>query len=117
MAHLQELKEALVAGGELVLETLVVEGDESTALVPEGRYSKMGNVWFIPSVEMLCIWLRKLKFTDVEVIDVSLTSVVEQRSTSWMVYQSLVDFLDPADASKTVEGYPAPRRAIIKARS
>lgn len=35
------------AVGELVLETLVVEGDENTVLVPGDRYAQMRNVYFI----------------------------------------------------------------------
>lgn len=113
--HLQELKDALVDGGQLVLETLVIEGGEGKVLVPEGRYSKMGNVWFLPSVPELCNWLGKLNFKNIEVVDVSVTTVEEQRSTDWMRFQSLIDFLDPDDNSKTVEGYPAPRRAVVTA--
>lgn len=115
--HLQELQNALVAGGELVLETLVIEGNEGEVLVPEGRYSKMGNVWFIPSPATLCSWLRKLKFKDVCVVDISTTQCNEQRSTEWMHFQSLKDFLDQSDLTKTVEGYPAPKRAIITAKA
>ena len=113
--HLQELRDALVSGGQLVLETLVIEGKEGEVLVPEGRYSKMGNVWFIPSVPTLCSWLTKMKFRDINVIDISTTTVEEQRATEWMTFQSLTDFLDPNDATKTVEGYPAPRRAVVVA--
>nr|WP_169730591.1 DUF1698 domain-containing protein [Carnimonas nigrificans] len=39
----------------------------------------------------------------------------EQRSTEWMTFQSLKDFLDPEDQHKTIEGYPAPRRALLVA--
>ena len=113
--HLQELRDALVSGGQLVLETLVIEGKEGEVLVPEGRYSKMGNVWFIPSVPTLCSWLAKMKFRDIDVIDISTTTVEEQRATEWMTFQSLTDFLDPNDATKTAEGYPAPRRAVVVA--
>ncbi|MBR9805542.1 tRNA 5-methoxyuridine(34)/uridine 5-oxyacetic acid(34) synthase CmoB [bacterium] len=113
--HLLTLRETLREGGQLVLETLVVEGDDTTVLVPEGRYAKMGNVWFIPSVAMLERWLKKLRFSNVKLLDVSLTDASEQRSTDWMTFQSLPDFLDPNDASLTYEGYPAPRRAILTA--
>ncbi len=111
--HLKELRETMVEGGQLVLETLVIEGGEGEVLVPEGRYSKMGNIWFLPSVPTLCSWLKKMKFRDIEVIDVSVTTKAEQRSTDWMQFQSLEDFLDPADMTKTIEGHPAPRRAIV----
>lgn len=114
--HLLDLKDCLIKGGELVLETLVVEGNEHTALVPEDRYAQMRNVWFLPSVAALECWLRRAGFVDVRCVDVSVTSVDEQRSTDWMRYQSLPDFLDPKDHSKTIEGLPAPMRAVLIAR-
>lgn len=114
--HLLELKDCLLKGGELVLETLVVEGGENTALVPEDRYAQMRNVWFLPSVAALECWLRRAGFVEVRCVDVSVTSVEEQRSTDWMRYQSLPEFLDPQDQSKTIEGLPAPMRAVIIAR-
>jgi tRNA (mo5U34)-methyltransferase len=84
--------------------------------VPEDRYAQMRNVWFLPSVPALELWLRRAGFSDVRCVDVSVTSVEEQRSTEWMRYQSLSHFLDPHDHSKTVEGLPAPMRAVITAR-
>ncbi|EKT4482878.1 tRNA 5-methoxyuridine(34)/uridine 5-oxyacetic acid(34) synthase CmoB [Pseudomonas putida] len=114
--HLLALKDCLVKGGELVLETLVIEGDENQVLVPEDRYAQMRNVWYLPSVPALARWLRRAGFSDVRCVDVSVTSVEEQRSTEWMRYQSLGDFLDPNDHSKTIEGLPAPRRATLLAR-
>lgn len=117
MEHLLQLKGLLRPGGELVLETLVVPGDERTVLVPEGRYAKMRNVWFIPSATALALWLRKCGFKQVCVVDSTPTSLQEQRSTDWMSFESLADFLDPQDASKTLEGYPAPERAVLVARA
>ena len=114
--HLQELKDCLRPGGQLVLETLVIEGGPGDTLVPEGRYARMGNVWFLPSCDTLLGWLRKLGFKDEAVVDVNITSIEEQRSTDWMTFHSLKDFLDPADASKSIEGHPAPRRAVVTAR-
>jgi tRNA (mo5U34)-methyltransferase len=114
--HLLALKDCLVKGGELVLETLVIEGDQQQVLVPEDRYAQMRNVWFLPSVPALELWLRRAGFTDVRCVDVSVTTVEEQRGTEWMKYQSLSDFLDPQDHSKTIEGLPAPMRAVIVAR-
>lgn len=114
--HLLELKGALCAGGELVLETLVVEGDERTVLMPEDRYAVMRNVFFLPSVAMLTRWLERCGFVDVRCVDESNTTVQEQRSTDWMRFQSLPDFLDSDDHRLTREGYPAPRRAVLVAR-
>ncbi|UVE18786.1 tRNA 5-methoxyuridine(34)/uridine 5-oxyacetic acid(34) synthase CmoB [Pseudomonas sp. LS44] len=114
--HLFALKDCLRRGGDLVLETLVVEGDGQQVLVPEDRYAQMRNVWFLPSVPALELWLRRAGFVDVRCVDVNVTSVEEQRSTEWMRYQSLPEFLDPRDHSRTVEGLPAPARAVLTAR-
>tara|TARA_R110002049_G_scaffold69338_11_gene179606 strand:+ start:15353 stop:16327 length:975 start_codon:yes stop_codon:yes gene_type:complete len=113
--HLQELKDCLREGGQLILETLVIEGGAGDTLMPSGRYARMGNVWFLPSCATLLGWLQKLGFQRCEVVDVSVTSTAEQRSTEWMNFHSLANFLDPQDATKTIEGYPAPRRAIVSA--
>jgi len=113
--HLLELKGCLRSGGQLVLETLIVEGDANTMLVPRDRYAKMRNVWFIPSVDALSLWLERCGFKDIVCADINRTCLDEQRSTAWMTEESLVDFLDPQDQSRTVEGYPAPVRAILTA--
>lgn len=113
---LSQCHQQLRSGGQLVLETLVVEGNETTVLMPQGRYAQMRNVWFLPSTDALCLWLRRTGFTDIKVVDVNATSTDEQRPTAWMENQSLCDFLDPNDRSKTIEGYPAPLRAVVTAR-
>ncbi|HKJ28594.1 MAG: tRNA 5-methoxyuridine(34)/uridine 5-oxyacetic acid(34) synthase CmoB [Desulfuromonadales bacterium] len=113
--HLMELRGCLQPGGELVLETLIVEGEEGTAFMPEGRYAKMRNVWFLPSTKTMLLWLRRCGFKDVACVDISRTSVKEQRRTEWMKFESLADFLDPKDHTKTIEGHPAPLRAIFTA--
>ncbi|BBL30384.1 tRNA 5-methoxyuridine(34)/uridine 5-oxyacetic acid(34) synthase CmoB [Pantoea ananatis] len=113
--HLLQLKNQLVSGGELVLETLVIEGDVNEVLVPGERYAQMRNVYFIPSAEALKSWLEKCGFVNVRIVDFALTSTEEQRRTSWMTSESLAEFLDPDDSSKTVEGYPAPLRAVLVA--
>lgn len=111
--HLDELKDLLRPGGELVLETLVVDGPANTILVPRDRYAQMRNVWFLPSAETLPLWLQRAGFENARVVDVNRTTLDEQRRTDWMTFQSLQDFLDPNDPSLTVEGLPAPTRAII----
>lgn len=113
---LTQCRDQLRPGGQLVLETLVINGDEQQVLMPEDRYAQMRNVWFLPSIDMLSLWLRRTGFKDIQVVDLNQTSVEEQRATQWMENQSLPDFLDPNDASKTIEGYPAPLRAVITAR-
>ncbi len=113
--HLFRLRDCLRPGGQLVLETLVVDGPQGYALTPAGRYAKMRNVWFIPSLPTLERWLSRAGFAQVRCVDVTQTTVAEQRSTEWMPGESLCDFLDPQDACRTVEGYPAPQRAIVLA--
>jgi tRNA (mo5U34)-methyltransferase len=117
MAHLQTLRDCLRAGGQLVLETLVIEGDATRCLVPQGRYARMGNVWFLPSATMLLLWLSKLGWKNARLVDESVTSTEEQRATDWMTFHSLSNFLDPEDSTRTIEGYPAPRRAIVLAEA
>jgi len=113
--HLMALRRCLVPGGELVLETLVIEGDGQTVLVPPARYAKMRNVWFIPSCQTLLGWLERCGFHHARLVDVSVTLCEEQRRTPWMRFESLADFLDPGNPARTIEGHPAPRRAIFVA--
>ena len=115
--HLLDLRKSLCSGGQIVLETLVVDQKEPQVLVPENRYAKMRNVWFIPSNLMLERWLRRTGFRDIRIVDTTPTTVQEQRPTDWMTFESLPDFLDPSDHSRTIEGYPAPVRSIAIATS
>ena len=115
LEHLVQLKEALRPGGELVLETLVVEGDATTVLLPGERYAAMPNVYFLPSSAALCQWLERCGFENARVVDEAVTTTDEQRATDWMTFQSLADFLDPDDPTRTREGHPAPRRAVVMA--
>ncbi len=112
VAHLHELRGQLRPGGELVLETLCIEDGASAVLEPGGRYAKMRNVWAIPRCDTLLGWLTEAGFGAPRIVDTSLTTTAEQRRTDWMRFESLEDFLDPADPSRTVEGHPAPRRAL-----
>ncbi|WLD57394.1 tRNA 5-methoxyuridine(34)/uridine 5-oxyacetic acid(34) synthase CmoB [Salinispirillum sp. LH 10-3-1] len=114
--HLEELRNTLRPGGELVLETLVIDGKEGESLVPEGRYARMNNVWFLPSVPSLISWCRKMGFEDVRCVDITSTSTEEQRTTRWKPGQSLADYLDQENPKHTIEGHPAPLRATILAQ-
>ena len=117
MNHLIQLRDMLRPGGQLVLETLIVEGPEGFALVPEDRYAQMGNVWFLPSPATLSNWMRKIGFINIKLVDLSVTSIHEQRSTEWMTYHSLKDFLHPDGSGRTIEGHPPPTRATIIAET
>ena len=115
MAHLSQLKEMMAPDAEFVIETLVVEGPEDYILVPKDRYAQMRNVYSIPSIKTLKSWLNDANFNNVRVVDVSKTTTAEQRKTPWIGENgaSLEDFLNPLDDSLTIEGYPAPTRAIV----
>jgi tRNA (mo5U34)-methyltransferase len=115
MEHIEQLKGFLKPGGELVLETIVLETEAEEFLTPEGRYGKMRNVWTIASVSLLEKWLVECGFENVRVVDVAKTTFAEQRKTDWMTFESLSDFLDPEDDTKTIEGHPAPVRAVLVA--
>ena len=115
MNHLNNLKAMMVPGAELILETLVVDGEKGYSLIPNDRYARMRNVHCLPSIETLKSWLIDANFQNIKVIDVTKTSPKEQRRTSWIGKNaaSLEDFLDPNNSSYTIEGHPAPTRAII----
>jgi tRNA (mo5U34)-methyltransferase len=117
LTHLSQLRETLRPGGQLVLETLFLPGDDAFASTPPGRYARMRNVWLLPTLPELSIWLERTGFRDVRVADRSATTVGEQRSTEWMPFESLAEALDPADPDRTVEGWPAPRRAVVLANT
>jgi len=114
--HLLALKDCLKSGGELLLETLVIEGEEQQVLLPEDRYAQMRNVWFLPSAAALKHWLKRLGFIHIRCLDRGFTTTDEQRRTEWMQFDSLADFLNPNDSSRTIEGYPAPQRAMLLAQ-
>jgi tRNA (mo5U34)-methyltransferase len=113
--HLQQLKNVMIKGGELVLETLVIDAIHGDQIVPEDRYARMRNVWCLPSTDTLHAWLEQTGFKNIKLVDVTKTTPEEQRATHWIGNntQSLQDFLDPDDDNLTIEGLPAPKRAIF----
>ena len=112
--HLLDLKNRLLPQGELVIETLVLDGEGDHVLVPQDRYAGMKNVWSIPTVPTLCDWLHQAGFDNVNVLDITATTLDEQRQTKWMPSYSLNQFLNPSDHNRTIEGHPAPVRVMIK---
>ncbi|MBP9854826.1 MAG: tRNA 5-methoxyuridine(34)/uridine 5-oxyacetic acid(34) synthase CmoB [Candidatus Omnitrophica bacterium] len=116
MDHLFQLKSFLRDEGELVLETLIIENDQGDVLMPQDRYARMSNVWFIPSPRTLEIWMKRAGFKNVRLVDITKTTSEEQRVTDWIGDESLMNFLDPNNTNLTIEGYPAPKRAIFIAK-
>ncbi|MFW6093497.1 MAG: tRNA 5-methoxyuridine(34)/uridine 5-oxyacetic acid(34) synthase CmoB [Pseudomonadota bacterium] len=100
-------------GGQVVLESLVVEAPEP--LRPDGRYARMRNVHVVPTPALMCSWLEDAGFADARVVDVARTTPAEQRSTDWMRFHSLTQALDES-GTRTVEGHPPPTRAVVVAR-
>jgi tRNA (mo5U34)-methyltransferase len=115
LAHLRQLASTLRPGGQLVLETLFLPGEDLRAETPPERYARMGNVWLLPTIPQLLRWVEDTGYSGIEVVDTSVTTIEEQRSTEWMTFESLRDALDPDDPSRTVEGWPAPRRVVVTA--
>lgn len=113
---LGRMRKFLRPQGTLVLETLTLAGDDPIALSPPDRYAKMHNCFFLPTDSCLDGWLRRAQFVDTRLVDANTTSVNEQRQTEWMTFESLEQFLEPVDLSKTIEGYPAPRRSLVLAQ-
>ena len=115
IGSLKSLYRALNSGGELILDTFMIDGDDDICLTPKERYSKIPNIYFIPTVNALKNWCYRAGFKEVEVLAIKKTDLNEQRKTEWINSQSLNDFLDPNNPDLTVEGYPAPKRVYIKA--
>ncbi len=113
---LKSLFKGLNVGGELILDTFMIDGEEEVCLTPRDRYSKMANIYFIPTVNALKNWCYRAGFEELEVLSIVKTEPKEQRRTEWINTQSLNDFLDKENQNKTVEGYPAPKRVYLKAK-
>jgi len=111
--HLERLKQLTRTGGQVVLETLILEGEGKKTLTPDGRYARMRNVHAIPTLDVLRDWLEQAGLSDIKVLDVSRTTIEEQRSTDWMTFESLSECLDKENPSRSIEGYPAPARAAL----
>ncbi len=116
LTQLIDLREALVPGGELYLETIGVPGEGPTAYLPAERYANMSNVWFLPTLECLVTMLQRARFVDIEVLSRDWGRQHEQRKTMWIEGPSFLDALDPSDPARTVEGHPAPERFLVRAR-
>jgi tRNA (mo5U34)-methyltransferase len=114
--HLRRLRSLVRPGGRMVLETLVLpEGQAGELLRPRDRYARMRNVWAVPGRDRLLEWVREAGWQKLELLDRSPTTTAEQRSTGWMRFDSLAQALDPDDPQRTVEGHPAPIRALLTA--
>jgi len=116
IATLKSLYQGLNPDGELILDTFMIDGDAPVALSPSKSYSKIPNIYFIPTIPALYNWLERAKFKEITLLEIKKTDAKEQRKTDWIYGESLENFLDPTNSALTVEGYPAPKRVYIKAK-
>jgi len=114
--HLNQAYEMLERGGQFILETLIINDKDADVLIPNDRYANMRNVWVIPSIDLLKMWLADAGFVNIKVVDTTMTTIEEQRQTEWMTRYSLEQALNPDDHSLTIEGYQAPLRTTIIAK-
>ena len=115
IASLKSLNRALNKNGEIIVDSFMIDGDDEVCLVPKDRYAMIPNIYFIPTVNCFKNWLSRAGFKDIEVIEITTTDDKEQRVTPWTFGMSLDDFRDSEDPTKTIEGYPAPKRVYLKA--
>lgn len=111
---LKELKASLNKGGVVFLDTLFIEDEREIALVPRQTYSKIANIYFVPSVSALRNWCERAGFVGFKVLANKATDTFEQRQTAWSEGYSLQDFLSPTNSNLTCEGYPAPKRVYVR---
>lgn len=113
---LKKILNCLKPGGHMILDSITVNIDGPYALSTPERYAKMRNAWFVPSPECLQAWTKQAGFKDIEVLHHCRITTEEQRRSAQAPFESLEEFLDPIDKSKTIEGYPAPWRTMLKAK-
>ena len=111
---LKDLKKSLNPNGIVFLDTMYIESEEEIALVPQNTYSKIPNIYFVPSIKALRNWCLRAGFKEIEVLATKKTDKKEQRKTAWIDSYSLENFLDPKDENLTCEGYEAPKRVYVR---
>ncbi|MCR2063871.1 tRNA 5-methoxyuridine(34)/uridine 5-oxyacetic acid(34) synthase CmoB [Campylobacter helveticus] len=111
---LKDLKKSLNPNGIVFLDTMYIESEEEIALVPQNTYSKIPNIYFVPSIKALRNWCLRAGFKEFEVLATKKTDKKEQRKTVWIDSYSLENFLDPKDENLTCEGYEAPKRVYVR---
>jgi tRNA (mo5U34)-methyltransferase len=115
LQHVEELVELLKPGGQLVLETLIMDEQKAPTgiFTPADRYAQMRNVWSVTTISRTLELMSQAGLNNARCVDVNITSLEEQRQTPWMSFHSLAQFLDPNDRTLTIEGYPAPTRGLF----
>lgn len=111
---LKQLKQSLNKNGVVFLDTMFIKDKREIALIPRKTYSRISNIFFIPSILGLRNWCERAGFKEFEILAIKKTTKREQRKTEWIDSYSLEDFLDPDNQNLTYEGYESPRRIYVK---
>jgi tRNA (mo5U34)-methyltransferase len=119
LGMLEDIRRSLKKNGQAIIESIVMpevyfSDQQQQCLFVTDRYQMMRNVYFLPSASLLAAWMKRVGFSSVEILDDSQTTIEEQRSTPHARFLSLQDTLSPTDPTRTIEGFPAPRRAIVR---
>ena len=101
----------------MIVESQGIPGKEPWALFPGQRYAKVPGTYFVPTENCLANWLSRAGFTEVKIFFSHPMSSQEQRRTDWLDFESYADFIDKANPSLTIEGYPAPIRVFARAEN
>ena len=115
LESLKNLYTALKPGGSAIIENIIIDVPELFTDI-HGRYAQMHNIHTLTNQDGFLQWLERAGFKDPEILSLSRTDSTEQRQTPFMDFKSLNEFLDPNDRSKTIEGYPAPHRLMLKVK-
>lgn len=65
---LKDLKAGLNKNGVVFLDTMYIEDEREIALVPNKTYSKIPNIYFVPSISALKNWCERAGFKEFEVL-------------------------------------------------
>lgn len=105
--------DALAAKKHLLIETIVLPGEEPTALFVPRRYAGAKGFYWLPTLSCLKAWIQRANLRVVAELPPVPTREVEQRSTRWREGASLAEGLMESDPSRTIEGHPAPQRVAL----
>ena len=83
---LKSLKKSLNKNGVLFLDTFIIDGDNHVALSPSKTYSKIPNIYFVPTITTLFHWCKRAGFKSVEILRVTKTTTNEQKYTKWLLF-------------------------------
>src|SRR5699024_5558842 len=93
--------QALDRGGKLLIETIIIPGQDSSAIFVPKRYAGAKGFYWLPTERCLHAWIRRSNLRVLEQSEAIPTTSEEQRSTHWRHGDSLPEGLDPTNPRKT----------------